>query len=242
MVCLITDRTLSPDRSLEAVVAAAVEGGVNMVQLREKDLPPDELYSLAHRIRGAIGHDALLIINGSLKVAIEIDADGVHLPSDAGLSDPDPFPPPLRGGIREGGSTPNPSLTLEIARRGAGATLLVGRSVHSLPEVARAAADGADYVELGTIYPSRSHPGGAAQGVQAITQAARSGLPVLAVGGITPANAPDVIAGGASGVAVISSILADSDPRAAARRLVHAVQAAWERAESSPAASAARDR
>jgi thiamine-phosphate pyrophosphorylase len=214
LVCLITDRSLATNRPLEVMVAAAVEGGVNMVQLREKDLPQLELLDLALRIRGAIGNDAHLVVNGPIAVAVDASADGVHLPSDG--------------------------LATHVARQSCGGTMLLGRSVHCIAEVAAAVAEGVDYVELGTIYPSRSHPGGPAQGLGSIAAAARSGVPVLAVGGITAANAPDVIAAGASGVAVISAILADRDPRAAARRLADAVHEAWRRTHPAEAAGAAR--
>jgi thiamine-phosphate pyrophosphorylase len=214
MICLITDRTLATDRPLEAVVAAAVEGGVTMVQLREKDLPPPELLDLALRLRGAIGNDALLLVNGPLAVAVDAAADGIHLPSDG--------------------------IATHIARQTCGGTMLVGRSVHRTAEVAAAAAEGVDYVELGTIFPSRSHPGGRVQGLGPITEAARSGVPLLAVGGITDTNAADVIAAGASGVAVISAILADRDPCAAARRLADTVHEAWRQAHPRETAGAAR--
>jgi thiamine-phosphate pyrophosphorylase len=214
IVCLITDRTLATDRPLEAAIAEAVAGGVNMVQLREKDLPQRELLDLARRIRGAIGHDAALLVNGPLAVAVDAGADGVHLPSDG--------------------------LPIHVARQACGGTMLVGRSAHRIAEAAAAAAEGADYVELGTIYPSRSHPGGPAQGLEPVAAAARSGVPVLAVGGITATNTAEIIAAGASGVAVISAILADRDPRAAASRLAAAVHEAWHRAHPPEAVSAAR--
>ncbi len=212
IVCLITDRTLARTRPLEELVAEAVAGGVTMVQLREKDLPTAELLELALRIRGAIGRDASLIVNERIAVATEVGAEGVHLPSNG--------------------------LATHLARQVAGGTMLVGRSVHNLPEVARAVGEGVDYVELGTIFPSRSHPGGAIQGLEPIRAAARAGVPVIAVGGITQANAADVIAAGAAGIAVISAILADPDPRSAARRLVDAVQEAWRRRPAATGAAA----
>lgn len=253
IICLITDRTLASGRPLEEVVAAAVEGGVTMVQLREKDLPAPALLDLAVRLRGAIGRDALLLINGSLQVALDAGADGVHLPADAAL----PLTR-LRGAARRSGgpgataalqAPDEPPVHQAVGRESRVAVappaggydgLLVGRSVHSLAEIATAASAGADYVELGTIFPSRSHPGGTVQGTGIITQAARSGVPVLAVGGITGANAADVIAAGASGVAVISAILADRDPRGAARRLADAVREAWARVHGMDADGRAR--
>ncbi len=200
-VCLITDRTLAGDRPLEELVAEAVAGGVTMVQLREKDLSGDELLDLAQRIREAIGGDASLVINARVEVAVEVAAAGVHLPSDW--------------------------LATDFARWAVGPTMLIGRSVHSVAEATRAANEGMDYVEFGTIFPSRSHPGGASQGLEPIRAAAAVGVPVIVVGGITAENAADVIAAGASGIAVISAILADPNPRLAARQLADVVIEAW---------------
>jgi thiamine-phosphate pyrophosphorylase len=183
-----------------------------MVQLREKDLSADELLDLARRIRGAIGRSTSLVINAQVEVAAAVDADGVHVPSDG--------------------------LAIDFARQEVGPTMLIGRSVHSVREATRAASEGVDYVELGTIFPSRSHPGGATQGLEPIRAAARVGVPVIAVGGITATNAAGVIAAGASGIAVISAILGDPNPRAAARRLADVVEAAWSR-HPAPAGAAA---
>jgi thiamine-phosphate pyrophosphorylase len=202
IICLITDRTLVTDCPLEELVAAAVAGGVNMVQLREKDLPPDELLDLTLRIRDVIGSDARLLVNGSLDVAIDAVADGVHLPSDG--------------------------IATAMARMACGGRLLVGRSAHNVAEVTAAASTGADYVELGTIFPSRSHPDGEVQGLAPLAIAACFGVPILAVGGIDAVNAEAVMAAGASGVAVISAILADPDPQDAARRLADVVRRAWQ--------------
>jgi thiamine-phosphate pyrophosphorylase len=206
IVCLITDRQLVGDGSLPQVVAEAVDGGVTMVQLREKDLPTRDLLELASRLREVVRPPALLLVNGRADVAFTVQADGVHLPSD-GL--------PIAG-----------------ARAVLPEGSLIGRSAHRIHEVEQARADGADYVELGTVFASWSHPGGATIGVQGIQAAARIGIPLLAVGGITPENAADVIRAGANGVAVISTVLAAPDPGRAAERLAQAVREAWaERAE-----------
>lgn len=188
---LITDRTLVPLSRLPAVVDAALDGGVDAVQLREKGLAQAELLAFGRELRAVTRGRARLIVNGSLAVARGCAADGLHLPEAAHLPPSDD-----RAG------------------------LLLGRSAHDAEGAARAEAEGADYLVLGTIFPSRSHPGGVSSGpalVKAV--AARVSLPVIAVGGVTPANVANVLHAGACGVAVISAILAASDPRAAARSL-----------------------
>jgi thiamine-phosphate pyrophosphorylase len=203
-ICLVTDRGACPGGldALEDVVAAAVAGGVNAVQVRDKALPADRLWALAERLRAPTrAAGAALLVNDRADVALAVEADGVHL-GEHGL----PIP---------------------VARRLVGSRL-VGRSTHDLAGAQSAQRDGADYVVLGTIFPSDSHPGQPTASPD-LLPAVRSGLaiPTIAIGGITPDNASEVIAAGADGVAVIRSILADPRPEQAARRLVERVRAAW---------------
>ena len=193
---LVTDRSLAggADRLVDAV-AAAVEAGVNTVQLREKDLDTHALSALARRLREASGGRALLIVNASADVVREVVADGLHLPADA------PF-------ARPAGQS------------------LVGRSVHSVADAVLAEREGADYVIAGPVYETASHPGVPAAGlplVSGVVAAVR--VPVVAIGGITAARAPDVLSAGASGVAVISAILGAESPRDAASALSEVTQA-----------------
>lgn len=201
IVMLVTDRQACGDRRLEDVVEAAVEGGVNMVQLREKDLPAADLYGLALRLRQIVGTQALLLVNDRVDVALAAQAHGVEL----------------------GGS----ALPTEIARKLAPA-LLIGRSVHDVANAGGAVVDGADLLVVGTMFASRSHPGMTPAGPSLVRKvAAISTVPLIGIGGITPANATQVISAGASGVAAITSITMAPDPKDAATRLVKAVNEAW---------------
>jgi len=191
---LVTDRTRPPELSLEAAVSLAVEGGANAVQLREKDLTPDDLYHTAVAVHSVVRGRALFLVNDRADVALACGADGVQLPE--------------RG------------LPVKAVRDIVGASCLIGRSVHSPEAAVRAEADGADYIVAGNVFETPSKPGTPAQGLDFVRAAAEAvRLPVIAIGGITHENAGDVIAAGADGVAVIGALLAEDDPKAAAQRL-----------------------
>ena len=201
IVMLVTDRHANGDRRLEDVVEAAVAGGVNVIQLREKDLPAAELYGLALRLRQIVGNQALLLVNDRVDVALAAQAHGIELGGNA--------------------------LPTEIARELA-PDLLIGRSVHDVAHAGAAVVDGADLLVVGTMFNSRSHPGMTPAGPSLIRKvAALSTVPLIGIGGITPANATQVISAGASGVAAISAITMAHDPRDAATRLVAAVNESW---------------
>ena len=201
IVMLVTDRHACGERRLDAVVAAAVDGGVNVVQLREKDLPGADLYHLAQKVRAAVGTRALLLVNERIDVALAVDADGVQLGAAA--------------------------IPCEVARELV-PEKLIGRSVHDTANAADAVGKGADLLLVGTMFASRSHPGTPPNGPTLVRKiATMTPAPQIGIGGITAGNAAQVIAAGASGVAVISEIVAALDPREAAARLVAAVQEAW---------------
>jgi thiamine-phosphate pyrophosphorylase len=201
-LCLITDRHQCGETELEAVVEAAIEGGVNVVQLREKDLSAGELFSLGMRLREVTRGKALLLINDRVDVAQACGADGVHLPENG--------------------------LPTSIARWVMGRHALVGRSVHGVEAAAQAEKDGADLVQLGTIFASPSKPDSPPVGPELLREVADAvSIPVLAVGGVTLENAAEAIAAGAAGAAVISAICGAHDPKAAAKALVEAMTEAW---------------
>jgi thiamine-phosphate pyrophosphorylase len=198
---LVTDRHACGERRLDEVVEAAVQGGVNIVQLREKDLPARDLYDLALRLRQIVGTQALLLVNDRIDVALASGAHGAEL----------------------GGT----ALPTDIARQLA-PDLLIGRSVHGAAQAAEAVADGADLLVVGTMFASRSHPGLSPAGPSLVRKVAGvTSVPLIGIGGITAANATQVVAAGASGVAAITSITQAQDPRDAAARLVAAVNEAW---------------
>ena len=199
-LALVTDRRLCQALSLEEAVTQAVEGGANLVQLREKDLPAADLLALAEKLRAVTQGRALFLVNDRLDVALACSADGVHLP-ELGLP-------------------------VAAARRLAGEGFIIGRSVHSVAEAVRAQEEGADYVQVGTIFASRSHPDQPVAGLGLLEAvAAAVSIPILAVGGITAANVGEAMAAGARGAAVISAILGAPSTREAARGLAQAIAA-----------------
>ena len=193
-LCLVTDSSVPLNAPIEEVVAEAVSGGVGMVQVREKTMPSGELYGLAKKLCIVTRGKALLIINDRVDLALAVGADGVHLPSH--------------------------SMPVCVAKRLGRESFLVGRSVHSVEEAMAAEADGADYLILGTIYGTASHPDRPPSGPELIKSVkAQVSVPVYAIGGINASNAGEIMRVGADGIAVIRSILGAPDPRVAAREL-----------------------
>ena len=200
ILCLVTDSQACLGRPLDRVVGEAVEAGVGMVQLRQKELTAGELLRLGRALLETVrGRGGALVVNDRVDVALALGADGVHL---------------------GGGSLP-----VAEVRRLVGRGMLVGASVHSLEDAVAAEMEGADYLLLGTIFETRSHPGAPPAGpglVSRVVGAVR--IPVIAIGGIGADNADSVMAAGARGVAVITAIQSAQDISAATRRLLAAMR------------------
>ncbi len=194
-LCLVTDPGVCPRDELSGRVSAAVNGGVDIVQLRDKELPGAALLELAKELQSAIEGQALLLVNERVDVAAAALADGVQL-GEAGLP-------------------------TDVSRRMLGDTALIGRSVHSVDGAGAAMKSAADFLLVGTMFATRSHPGEEPSGPSLLNRIRAAGIagPMLGIGGITEENAGQVMAAGAHGVAVITAILADPDPYAAANRL-----------------------
>lgn len=202
VVHLVTDGALVPDLAahLDATLRGLAPGRV-AVHLRERALGGAALLALATALAGVCRrHGQLLLINRRLDVALACGADGVHLPVDA-------------VGPAE-------------ARRLLGPGALVGVSCHRAEEVARARAGGADYASFGPVWatPSKARHG-APVGLEALREAGRLGLPLVALGGLEPGLAPLAFEAGAMGVAVIRAWLTGPDPAAAVRALLAAAPA-----------------
>ncbi len=199
---LITQENLSAGRTSEEIVEAAIAGGVDVIQIREKGLSAREQLSVAESVREPTASaDVQLIINDRVDVAVAADADGVHLGDD--------------------------DLPIQVAREQLGENALIGRSVSTVKGAKEAENDGADYLGVGAIYSTDSKDVDEEQhniGLEVVTNISEAvEIPFVGIGGVTPANAADVVAAGADGVAVISAITTAEDPEAATKQLSDAV-------------------
>lgn len=194
-LCLVTDRTVCPPDELPQRVAAAVAGGVDLVQLRDKEQPGGALLEQVVALRSITQGRALLLVNERADVAKTGGADGVQL-----------------------GEAAMPTAKVRAI---IGPNTVIGRSVHSVAGALEAAAGGSDFLLVGTMFVTRSHPGEEPSGPGLLARIASAGvsIPMLGIGGITTDNVADVMAQGAYGAAVITGILANPDPETAARRL-----------------------
>src|SRR5262249_4924491 len=162
-LCLVTDRGQTRDRDLIIVVGQCLAAGLPAVQVREKDLPSADLARLCRALRSlTAAHGARLIVNDRLDVALAVGADGVQRTST--------------------------SLSVQDMRSVADKRVKIGASVHSLDEALAAEAAGADWLVFGPVYdtPSKRRYG-PPQGLGTLERvAAAAGVPVVAIGGITP--------------------------------------------------------
>jgi len=190
-VYLVTDRNvLPPAYSLPAAVEEALKGGIQAVQLREKDLGIRDLLAMAYRLRElTAGYGAKLFINDRVDIALAVDADGVHL----------------------GGA----GMPAFAARKAAGAGMLIGVSAHGITEAEKAVEEGADFITLGPIFETPSKVKyGKPLGTELLREVrAKISIPVFAIGGIRKEKVEIVLEAGASGIALISAILGSEDIR-----------------------------
>lgn len=188
-------------RDAVPIVEAALRGGVDVVQLREKELPDGEIVAVARRIAAACNRaGALFVLNDRPDLAADCGADGVHVGQDD-------VPP-------------------SEARRLAGAGRFVGLSTHSLAQIAAAHHSGVDYIGVGPVWETATKPGRPAVGLELVVEAASSArLPWFAIGGIDLANLARVREAGARRVAVVRAIRDAADPEAAARTFRSALPA-----------------
>jgi thiamine-phosphate pyrophosphorylase len=207
-VYLVTQQTASAGRWTAEIVAGAVDGGVGVVQLRDKGLPVRRRLALGREVR-ELTRDAgvPLIVNDRVDLAQAIDADGVHLGDD--------------------------DLPVAAAREILGEDALIGRSASFVEDAVAAERAGADYLGVGAVYATGSKDDVPddeyAVGPERVRDVSDAvSIPVVGIGGITAANAGDVVAAGADGVAVISAITQAGDPEQATRELRDAVAQATE--------------
>jgi thiamine-phosphate pyrophosphorylase len=196
---LITDRK-QVKMPLAAAIRLALEGGVRAVQLREKDLPVRELLLLAQELRAVTKEfGAKLFINDRIDVAIAVNADGVHLGHQ--------------------------SMPVGAVRKVIGKDMLIGVSTHGVEEAKDAEAGGADFITIGPIFetPSKAKLG-VPVGLNVIKELKNElNIPFYALGGVKSGNIAHIIGAGATGVALISAIMAAEDIKKASIKIVEAI-------------------
>lgn len=183
-------------RPLPAVLAAALRGGVDVFQLRDKDATDAELLACAAHARELCSAaNALFVVNDRPDLAVAAQADGVHVGQDDG--------------------------SVAQARAVVGPDRIVGRSTHEPAQLRAALAERPDYVAVGPVHATPTKPGRPATGLDYVRHAAghAGDLPWFAIGGIDAANAAEVTAAGARRLVVVRAIAEAPDPEAAARAL-----------------------
>ncbi|WEL16350.1 Thiamine monophosphate synthase [Halorhabdus sp. SVX81] len=202
-VYLVTQESLSGERTTPEVVASAVDGGVDVVQLREKDRSARERYETGRLIREHTREAGVtFIVNDRVDLALALDADGVHLGDE--------------------------DLPVAVARDLLGEDAIIGRSVSFVDDAREAEAAGADYLGVGAIYATGSKDDidddEYAIGTDRLADIVDAvDIPVVGIGGVTTENASEVVEAGADGVAVITEITDADEPAVATRELATVV-------------------
>ncbi len=191
----ITDRSWTGEQTLLQQLEQALQGGVSMVQLREKGLEEDAFVAQAVQVRQLCRRYGVpLIVNDNVDVALKSGADGVHV----GAQD----------------------APVETVRRRAGSGFLIGATAKTVAQAQAAQRAGADYLGVGAVFPSPTKRDALRISVEQLrTICASVSIPVVAIGGISRENIGQLAGSGAAGVAVISALFSAGDIRAAARAL-----------------------
>ncbi|MDA1001379.1 MAG: thiamine phosphate synthase [bacterium] len=195
-IYLITDRHAVPEGRFLETLEACLSGGVRLIQFREKDLSPRARYELGLEVMAlAARFSAHVIVNGDPALALALGAAGVQLGKD---------------------TLPVAAVRARLAFEG-----LIGYSAHGEEEAAEAFAEGADFITLSPVFPTRSKfSRGPHLGLARFGETARKlPGPVYALGGLGPESAAECRAAGAGGLALIGALLGAEDPAAAARDL-----------------------
>jgi thiamine-phosphate pyrophosphorylase len=201
-LCAIVDATVAErcGWSVIDLATAYLNGGARFLQLRAKNLPGGEFLALASAVvELAHGQQAVLVVNDRADIARLAGADGVHVGQE--------------------------DLAPRAVRRLVGKAALIGLSTHTMEQLDTAAGEGVDYVAIGPVFGTTTKATGyEAVGLERVREAAdraaRRGLPLVAIGGITLETAASVIQAGAASVAVISDLLSTGDPERRVREFL----------------------
>ena len=192
----IIDTSLPACHDIDAAVEAVIKGGARTIQLRDSFYSKNERYKIALKMKEICQQNNILfIVNNDLDIALATGADGVHLGQD--------------------------DLPVTIARTLLPVNRIIGCSTHNLQQALTASKDGADYIGVGSIFPTSTKQDATQIGLNALREIkAKVSIPVVAIGGINAENVLQVIDAGADAVAVISAILSQDNIEKATREMV----------------------
>jgi thiamine-phosphate pyrophosphorylase len=203
---LVTDRRFKPENEFISTIESAIQGGVSIVQLREKDISSREFYNLAVGVKTVCDkYDVPLIINDRLDIALAVDAAGVHV----GQSD----------------------LPVDAVIRILGDKKIVGLSVSNASDVKAALNYRVDYLGLSPVFSTDTKTDTAKPlGLDGISELRKmTDIPLVAIGGISTENAADIISVGADGLAVVSAIMAAENPKDVSQIFQSKIEIGFER-------------
>ncbi|GAB6154215.1 thiamine phosphate synthase [Desulfosporosinus burensis] len=192
---LVTDRKLLGERDLAQSIELAIQGGVTLVQLREKSLSTKDFLQLAIKVKEITSRYQIpLIINDRLDIALAVDAEGLHVGQE--------------------------DLPMLKARELFGPNRIIGVSASTLEEAILAQRQGADYLGVGAVFSTSTKTDAPEVSLGQLELIRKTvSIPVVAIGGINLTNLKRVMATGIEGVSVVSAILAEEDIRMASKQL-----------------------
>jgi len=192
---LVTDRKLLGERDLAQSIELAIQGGVSLVQLREKSISTKEFLSLAMRVKEITSkYEIPLIINDRLDIALAVDAEGLHVGQD--------------------------DLPMLKARELLGPDKIIGVSARTLEEALLAEKQGADYLGVGAVFRTSTKSDAKEVSLEQLEYIKKSvSIPVVAIGGINSGNVQQVKVTGIDGISVVSAILVQDNIFMAAKQL-----------------------
>ena len=198
---VIIDTQILKGRSPAEVANQTIHGGARIIQLRDKILSKKELLPIAQQLKNlCTEHEVLFIVNDHLDLVLATDADGLHLGQD--------------------------DLPIKVARKLLPIGKILGCSTRTVDQATTAQADGADYIAVGSMYPTSSKETVTVVGLERLRQIRQAvSSPLVAIGGINKDNVSEVIAAGADSVAVISTVLTAESPEEAARQIITRLEA-----------------
>lgn len=192
---LVTDSLNLTEAEFLAKIEAALAGGVDLLQLREKAVTSKQYYSRAQKVKRLTDqYQVPLIIDDRLDIAMAVDAAGVHLGEE--------------------------DLDVATARKLLGPTKLIGATTKTVEQAVSAVEQGADYLGVGAIFPTTTHVKTVATSVETLTAIRHNvNVPVFAIGGLNQHNVATIKPAQVAGVAVVSAIMKANEPKKAAAQL-----------------------